>query len=117
LGSAEEKADKKAELIIKRVRQCCDRMGQRGFAKLAGVNDAYLSRLLAGTRSPTKAMLARLTEGLDVAARQAEAGQDSDQVDMLAADDVPADRGQNMPTGPMEGAGQTGEAGDHSTSA
>lgn len=54
-----------AEGMLPAVRECCGKLGRRHFARLAGINDGHLGRILAGTRRPAAATLAKLARALE----------------------------------------------------
>lgn len=52
------------EELLTAVRERCRKLGCRGFARLAGVNDSNLGRILAGSRRPSAATVSRLARAL-----------------------------------------------------
>ena len=63
-------AQPKAEDVLPAVEQRCEEIGRRRFARLAGINDGHLGRILAGTRRPSAATLSKLVRALADYARQ-----------------------------------------------
>ncbi|MDA8049586.1 MAG: hypothetical protein M0002_06210, partial [Rhodospirillales bacterium] len=53
-----------AEQVTEGVRLECRRIGLRAFARLAGIDDGLLARLLTGSRRPSATMLAALRRAL-----------------------------------------------------
>ncbi len=57
-------AQPRAEDVLPAARECCQELGRRRFARLAGVNDGHLGRILSGARRPSGASLAKLARAL-----------------------------------------------------
>nr|MDA8051653.1 hypothetical protein [Rhodospirillales bacterium] len=66
-----------AEQVMNMVRQECARIGLRAFARLAGIDDGLLARVLAGSRRPSATVLATLRRALRMDATPP-AGRDAD---------------------------------------
>lgn len=60
LDTARRQRDDEAQSALVAVRDECRRLGLRRFARKAGIDDGHLARLLAGSRQPSPAMLAKL---------------------------------------------------------
>jgi len=53
-----------ADHIMPLVRQRCDQIGLRRFAKSANIDDGHLCRILSGQRQPTRYLLSRLRQAI-----------------------------------------------------